>query len=155
LGRRDRSKPREVSAGGVIDANVSAPVRDFRDCIRQMDNRIREERNRRVSGNATRGQFDRTRNLFGCLNGSKFDLTPLPCHLSAFREAVLGVDFREVVIRHELNAEPAAAFLARFPEKNDIAIEWYVESLQRDRRHQRAGDIILVVYSSTPVNVAT
>jgi hypothetical protein len=55
---------------------------------------------------------------------------------------------------HELDAEVRIPFFAGLGEENDVAIERDALPLQQQHRHQRAGDVVLVVHRPARVDVA-
>ena len=47
-----------------------------------------------------------------------------------------------------------SAFLARFGEEDDVAVERHIQPLEHQHRHQRGGDVVLVVDGAAAVDVA-
>ena len=75
-------------------------------------------------------------------------------HAAAFGQTVLGVDLVEMLLRHELDADPRRALFSSLSKKNHIAVERHARALQQEHRHQRCGDVVFVVDGAAAIDVA-
>src|SRR5262245_22766238 len=100
------------------------------------------------------GQFDGTWNFFESLNGRVLDISALPHNSTTLGEAELGVDFRIMLIDHKLYAHTSAALFACFKKKNDVTIQRHVQSFEGEGGHQGGNDVVLVIHSTPPIDVA-
>ena len=107
-----------------------------------------------MAGDAFRHQLDAARNFLRRLDGREPRLAANPGDAAALREAVLGLDLREVLADHELDAEAGIPLFTRFGQEDDIAIERHVLALQQHHRHQRGREVVLVVHRAAGVDVA-
>ena len=107
-----------------------------------------------MPGDAARGQLDGARNLLERLHRRELDLAARARHAAAFREAVLGVDFREVLVGHELDADARRTLFAGLGQEDDVAIERHVLPLEHQHDHQAGDDVVLVVHGAAAVDVA-
>jgi hypothetical protein len=107
-----------------------------------------------MTGDAVRHQLDAAWNLFQRLDPGVLHLAVCPRDAPAFGETVLGLDFGEVLVHHELDPNVRAPFLASLGQEDDVAIERHVEPLQDQHRHQPGSEIVLVVDRAAAVNVA-
>ena len=73
--------------------------------------------------------------------------------IAAFRVAELRVDRREVLVDEVFDADARRALLARFGEKNHVAIERHIRALERQHCHQGGRHVVLVVERASPVHV--
>ena len=102
---------------------------------------------------AARRQLDGAGNLLERLDRCELDLTARPRHAPAFGEAVLGVDLREMLAGHELDADARRTLLAGLGEKDDVAIERHVLPLEHEHHHEAGDEIVLVVHRPTAVDI--
>src|SRR4029079_15345992 len=123
LRRRDRGELAEVGAGRLVEADLRPPFANPRDGAGEVDDRVRLQRHRSVSGDAVRDQLDAARNLFQRLHRRVLHLAANPGYTAAFGETVLGVDLREVIANQVADADAGAALLARLGHEDDVAIE--------------------------------
>jgi hypothetical protein len=59
-----------------------------------------------------------------------------------------------VVLDHVLDANARRPFLSGLGEKNHVTVERHVEPFQRQHRHQRGDDVVLVVDGAAAVDIA-
>ena len=85
LRRRDRRQPLEVRPRRVVQSNLRLPCAHPGHRSREVHDRIRFERHRTMSGDATRGQLDGTGDLLERLYRREFDLAIGARHVAAFR----------------------------------------------------------------------
>jgi len=118
-----------------------------------MGNRVGLPRYRAVAGRPVCDDFHGAWFLFGRADVRVDILSSAADDAAAFGEAILGVDCLEVLIDHELRAHVGRAFLARFGEKDHVAIERGVRALQHQHQHQARDQVVLVVYRTASVDV--
>ena len=150
----DRRQPLEVGARRVVQAHRRLPVGNARDGLGQVRHRVGAQRRRAVPRRPSRRERDAVRDLLRGLHGREAHLATRAGHAAAFREAVLGVDLRPVVLHHELDAELRAGFLAGLGQEDHVAIERHVQPLQLQHHHQGGDDVVLVVDGAASVDVA-
>ena len=107
-----------------------------------------------MSGHALGSELDPVRNLLQRLHRGELRLSTRPRHAAALGEAVLGVDLREVLVGHELDADARRALFARFGQEDHVAVERHVLPLQQQHRHERGDDVVLVVDRAAAVDIA-
>src|SRR5712672_4486078 len=112
------------------------------------------------SGNrsVTRGAFGDHGNvdgdLFACLHGDVLYFAVLGDNFAAFIDGITGGEFVPVPGDQGLDAGFSACFFVSSGQKNNIAIEASVRTLQRDEGGQVGCQHGLVVQSATAVNIA-
>ena len=103
---------------------------------------------------AARHQLDAARDLLQRLHRRVLHLAADADDAAAFGNAVLGVDQRELLLHQVADADAGAAFLAGFRDEDHVARERHVQPLQQQHRHQRRGEVVLVIDRAAAVDVA-
>ena len=99
-------------------------------------------------------EFDAHREFLGGRDGNVADFAGAGHRRAAFGQTILGFDLVPVLVDHVIDAELGSAFLARFGEKNDVAVESDVCALEHEQKHQSRGHVVLVVKRAPAVDVA-
>ena len=150
----DARQPLEVGRGRFVEADRRLPLGHRRHGGRELHDGVGAQRHRAVAGRAAGGQGDGAGNLLECLDRRKGDLAGLTVEAAAFGEAELRLDLREMPFRHLTDAKVCRPFLARLEERDHIAVEGHVLSLQGEQGHERGGDVVLVVDRAAAVDIA-
>ena len=153
-GRRDRGETAEVGAGRFVQADVRLPRADLADRRRQVHDGVGPERDGSVPGDAFSGELDGVRNLLERRDPGVLHAAADARDAAALGVAVLRLDLGIVLVDHELNADPRAAFLSRFRQEDHVAIERDVQPLQLEHHHQRRGQVVLVVDRAAAIDPA-
>ena len=90
-----------------------------------------------MSRDPARGEQNRPRNLLECLHRRELHLTTLPHHASSLGEAEFRIDGGEVLIGHELDANPGRPFFAGLEEQAADILEKSMTPLSL-----RRGDVL-------------
>ena len=80
-----------------------------------------------------------------------------PAAAAHLGEAIFGVDIREVLIHHEIDAHRRgfrAAFFAGLGQKNNVAIEREIQPLELQHNHQAGHHVRLVVDRAAPIDAS-
>src|SRR5262245_37232496 len=118
-----------------------------------MNDGVGSQRNRSVASRSARRQRNSVRNLFGSLRRGESNLAARSSHAAAFGETKLGLNFRPVLVDHELNAELSAGFFPRFGQKDYVAVQPRVHSFQQQHHHQPGGSVVFIVNRASTINI--
>ena len=92
--------------------------------------------------------------LLGRLDRGVERLAVAAAHASAFRQTDLGVDVVPMLVDQVFDAGSGGGFLAGLRDKDHVAIERDMETLQHHHRHEVGQQIALVVQRAAAVDIA-
>src|SRR4051794_7641543 len=108
-----------------------------------------------MPGRTVRHQRGSFRYLLAGLNRIHDQLSALTPHAATFSEAELSRYLIPVVIRDPFRSVlVGSGFFRSFSEENDIPLKRYIQTLERQDRHEIRHDAFLVIARSAAINIA-
>ena len=107
-----------------------------------------------MASDAACDDADAVGDFFGRLDTAVLDFSACAHDATAFGETELGVDFSEMFAHHKLDAELHGSFFAGLGQENHVAVERQLAAFQKQHRHERSGDVVLIVHGAAAVDVA-